>query len=564
VGRRLAILLIPASIVLLAWTNELHGWLWSSFRQGEFGRNTAIFEHGPAYALALITGYALVGVICSSLWKASRNGSELTRRQARLLFMASLVPVAGNLAYLFQPAAMRGVDWSSITFSGAGVMFLIALYGTRLLDLSPIAHDELVRGLADGMIVLDTHDRVVEINEPALDMLGPPHRAVLGHPLAELSAPVQATLDGDPARRFRAEITIETASRRYLDVVVSPLLQDRETPIGRLIVLRDISELVERGLRLQQLTQAVEQSPSSVVITDLRGTIEYVNTQFRHLTGYAAAEVVGRRLATIDPALDPESDLDLWPTVLGGRTWQGERLGLRADGEPTWELVVAAPLIDAGGNVLSCIVVKQDIDYRKKAEEALRLANERLAGQLEKIESLQATLQEQAIRDPLTRLHNRRFFDEVIDREIHRAARLAQSVSIVTMDLDGFKGINDGYGHAAGDACLVRFAELLRAHVRRSDIACRYGGEEFLLVLGDTELEGAVQFAEKVRRRVAATPVMIGGQRIEMTVSAGVATYPMQGLEHREIVEKADRALYRAKREGRDRVVAWSDEIDAP
>ena len=439
--RRLLLFFGPAALVAgLAWTNDWHGWLWSGFRPGEVGVNTVVFEHGPAYSLALIVGYALAGTFTLSLLQAARHGSDQTRRQGRLLFAASLVPILSNLAYLVQPEALQGIDWSSITFSLAGVLFLAALYGTRFLDLAPIARDQLIRSLADGMVVLDASGRIVEINPPARRLLDLDEEEVMGRGLAEAAPSVGHLLEigrDQPApSEARFEISIGEPPR-HLDVLVSPLGRGRRSPVGRLIVLRDISQ-------------------------------------------------------------------------------------------------------------------------RRDAEQALLHANERLEHQLRRIELLQDSLQEQAIRDPLTQLHNRRFFDEIIGQQLHGAARLAQSLSIVVADLDYFKRVNDEFGHAAGDECLVRFAEMLRAHVRRSDIACRYGGEEFLLVLADTTYQGAMAFAEKLRQRVEDSPFELDRGTVHVTVSAGVATYPDHGFDAKDLVEKADQALYRAKDGGRNRVEGWS------
>jgi hypothetical protein len=155
---------IVISNILLAWTNELHGWLWSGFTRSNVGENTVIFEHGPGYIFAVITGYLMILVIIVPLWQATRKGSDLSRRQARLLFAASLITVLANLLYLFGAPALRGVDWTPISFSVSVIFFLLALYGTRLLDIAPIARDQLVSSLNDGMLVLDMENRIIDIN----------------------------------------------------------------------------------------------------------------------------------------------------------------------------------------------------------------------------------------------------------------------------------------------------------------------------------------------------------------------------------------------------------------
>jgi diguanylate cyclase (GGDEF)-like protein/PAS domain S-box-containing protein len=559
-GSKALLMLFPISNILLPWTNDLHGWLWTSYRYSDFGDNTAIFEYGPAIIWVIITGYGMMMIITVSLWQAALHGSELSKRQARYLFLASLVPVVGNLAYLLQAPKLKGIDWSSITFSIAGILFLLALYGTRLLDLAPIARDKLVSSLGDGMIVLDTLNRIIEINPPAIGILEVPETALIGSKLAEVAPLTRAIIEHPPEQEIKTEIEIGSLVKRYFDVLITPLYQDAKVPIGRLIIFRDISEHKENELRLLQLTQAIEQSPASVLVADANGTIEYVNPQFTILTGYSYDEVVGANGSAAQLGhLPDEIYREMWLTIQSGQTWQGEFRNQRKDGGWYWEQTVIAPVKGPEGRILNFIAVKQNITKRKQAEEALQRANQQLERHLKEIESLQVSLREQAIRDPLTGLHNRRFLDEVIEHEFHRADRLSQALSIVSLDIDFFKSVNDTYGHAAGDACLVMLADLLQSHMRKSDIACRYGGEEFLLVLPDADWKGAAQFAEKLRLLCAERVTSFEGNEIKITVSLGVAAYPDDGTSHTEIINKADQALYLSKNRGRNRVTIWSE-----
>jgi hypothetical protein len=123
---RAVLWVIVGSNILLAWTNDWHGWLWSGFVRSEFGNNTVIFQHGPAYLWVAGGGYLLIGSIVLTAWLASRRSSEYLRRQGRLLFYGSLLPLAGNLIYQFQPPEFNGVDWSSIFLSGSSILYLWA------------------------------------------------------------------------------------------------------------------------------------------------------------------------------------------------------------------------------------------------------------------------------------------------------------------------------------------------------------------------------------------------------------------------------------------------------
>jgi diguanylate cyclase (GGDEF)-like protein len=169
---------------------------------------------------------------------------------------------------------------------------------------------------------------------------------------------------------------------------------------------------------------------------------------------------------------------------------------------------------------------------------------------------LRETLRTQSIRDPLTGLFNRRYLEESLEQELRRAVRHQRRLGLIMLDLDYFKRFNDTFGHDAGDALLSRFGALLQRQSRAEDTACRYGGEEFLLILPEASLEVTRQRAEQVREAVKQLQVEHRQRALgAITVSLGVAAYPEHGATAEALVQAADAALYRAKAEGRDRVV---------
>jgi diguanylate cyclase (GGDEF)-like protein len=182
-----------------------------------------------------------------------------------------------------------------------------------------------------------------------------------------------------------------------------------------------------------------------------------------------------------------------------------------------------------------------------------------IVGVFFKIKKLESQLREQAIRDPLTGLYNRRYLADALKRELTRVKREGQSMSLIIADIDYFKKVNDTYGHEAGDQCLMAVAQLFAISCRGSDIACRYGGEEFLLVLPNTSNQTALQRAEEIREKCADLNVVYNDKTIRFTISLGVSAYPVDGEEHEEIIIKADNALYQSKQNGRNRVTAWGE-----
>ena len=181
----------------------------------------------------------------------------------------------------------------------------------------------------------------------------------------------------------------------------------------------------------------------------------------------------------------------------------------------------------------------------------------RLAGLTLDNTQLRETLCQEAIRDPLTGLFNRRFMQEVLTGELRRVERYSLPLAVAMLDLDHFKRINDNFGHDAGDEALRQLSVLLQAKVRGSDIACRYGGEEFILILPEVSLSIALERMEELRNELKDLVIKNEGRELSrLTISIGIAVYPEHGSNGEALLKAADEALYRAKRTGRDQVIA--------
>ena len=177
---------------------------------------------------------------------------------------------------------------------------------------------------------------------------------------------------------------------------------------------------------------------------------------------------------------------------------------------------------------------------------------------------LREALRSQSIRDPLTGLYNRRYLEEMLERETRRAVRSEQGLGVLMLDLDQFKKFNDTYGHDAGDTVLRETAAFLLKSVRAEDIVCRFGGEEFLVILPQANLKVSQARAERIRSKLRELTVLHQGQPLgRITVSVGVAELPSHGTTPKELIEGADAALYRAKKEGRDRVTVADPVLQA-
>ena len=197
----------------------------------------------------------------------------------------------------------------------------------------------------------------------------------------------------------------------------------------------------------------------------------------------------------------------------------------------------------------------------RRSEQALQSANDALHRQIDEVSALQARLSEQANRDPLTGLYNRRYLDTTLERELARCQREGLPLCLMLIDLDHFKQVNDRWGHPAGDEVLRQLADMLASHARLGDVVCRYGGEEFLLLLPGMPLQVALERAERWRQDFAAATVLFGDLTLHATLSIGVAAHPRDGSTAAALIRAADQALYQAKHGGRNRVAAAAASI---
>ncbi len=207
------------------------------------------------------------------------------------------------------------------------------------------------------------------------------------------------------------------------------------------------------------------------------------------------------------------------------------------------------------------LVILRDITHVRKIEGDLRETNKELLRKIEEIEALQQQLRQQAIHDPLTGLYNRRFLEETLGRELAQAQRIHESMSLAMIDIDRFKSINDTYGHGVGDLFLIALGDMLEHKTRAGDVACRYGGEEFIVVMPGAPLEVAAKRINEFRQAFSALKIDVAGQSISVTFSAGVAGFPLHGTDEKTIIAEADRALYGAKEAGRNRVIVAQREF---
>jgi diguanylate cyclase (GGDEF)-like protein/PAS domain S-box-containing protein len=465
-----------ALILAMVFTNELHGLVWArveSFSDSVGPR--AIYKHGPAIWLVMAYVY---GLLLSGAWLVFRfalGGPRIFRRQAFVLVAAALVPWVVNVAYIVDFNPLPGIDLTPVAFTITGLLTAWGIFGLRLFELMPVAHNALFAGMRHGAIVIDPEGRVVDINPAAQRLLGVT-AACVGAPVASVIREwaLWTAAEGDLAE-VRRETRLETA-QRWIEVHVSPLFNRAGDFAGRLAILGDITERHQaeesRRAAMQELDQFFTLTLDLLCIADASGHFRRINPQWTQSLGYEMGELQRRSLLDLVHKDDLPGTRAALEQLAQQKPVPGFVNRLRCkDGAWRWVEWRAAGL---GGFIYAAA---RDITERREAEERL-VAMSRV--------------------DPLTGLCNRAWFEEQMRRISIRPA------GIILCDVDGLKLVNDTLGHSAGDALLRTAAGVIGRCFRSRDVVARIGGDEFAILLapGDDHLiESAVR---RMRAGIAA------------------------------------------------------------
>jgi len=302
-----------------------------------------------------------------------------------------------------------------------------------------------------------------------------------------------------------------------------------------------------------------------IVILDQQGRIVLANQAFRRLHPQASGELNGQHidtLAWLSAGRQASSDEPApWAkTLQSSVTVDAEPLNLpQPEGPATQLLVTSAPIADAKGRARGCMITFDDVTAVHRANDELRSTLAELQDSRQQIEQQNRELSRLATRDSLTGCFNRRAFFELAQNAFDAASRGNAAVCCIMADIDHFKQFNDLYGHAVGDQVIRAVARGLSAGLRQQDIMCRYGGEEFCIVLPGATPEEALAAAERLRVDIEthAREAIRGTDVMTITASFGVSTRAMGSRSLEELIEQADQALYRSKQTGRNRATAF-------
>jgi diguanylate cyclase (GGDEF)-like protein len=294
--------------------------------------------------------------------------------------------------------------------------------------------------------------------------------------------------------------------------------------------------------------QLVHNIPDGVLVLDAQSRIVQINLAAQQMLAKSTESLVGKNAREVlinlpVQALKPEMTIPSSIEML--LDWY----------EARYVDVRITPLSDRRGRAMGRLILLWDVSLRKRSEEELRRANERLTTQLAQIEQLQTRLREEAIHDPLTGAYNRRYLEQILSQELLVSETQKRPLSVAMMDIDHFKKFNDSMGHKAGDMVLQKLTEVLRVNTRSTDVVCRFGGDEFVVVLPGANAEVAYRRAEIWRQSFENAMPAFEGQPFQVSISVGVVEYLTHGVDAESLLQMADRALYAAKDAGTNCVV---------
>jgi len=348
-------------------------------------------------------------------------------------------------------------------------------------------------------------------------------------------------------KKIRVELLIYKKHEEefWIDLTLTPIFDVNRNVSFFTGVQNNITKQKRTEERVSLYEKVVDNTLQGVMITDSHRNIITVNNAFTMITGYSIDELKGKNPNILSSGKHDAHFFDqLWLELNKIGQWKGEIWNKRKSGAIYPELLNISVVKNDKNEISNYVAIFSDITESKHAESKLKEANKKL--------------EELTLIDGLTLIANRRHFDGYLKKEWEISKRSLRSISLIMIDIDFFKKYNDSYGHLEGDSCLKKVAKAIQQSIHREgDLVSRYGGEEFGVILPDTDLEGAKQVAERIRKSVMNLSIAHKGSDIEkiVTISVGVASrIPSKDSKQEEIILSADNALYIAKNAGRNRV----------
>lgn len=401
--------------------------------------------------------------------------------------------------------------------------------------------DGLSENTVCGIYMLDESIHIIYANEQLAQLLGYERAQLSDHfPMERLFSPetyaqvrerVLARLQGRVHSARHERVALRADGSRVEIEIFGTAMQFRGRPavIG---LMMDISERKRAETSARRATLVYQHTTEAMVVTDAEGVVQDINPAFTAITGYAAADIIGRRMNVLSSGRQDRAFYQaLWTSLRETGSWSGDICNRHKNGEEFIEHLSIGTAYNEDGSVDSHIGLFADVTEARRRE---------------------ATIWHQAHYDHLTQLPNRQMFQQDLQRSMHNARASDLPCALVFLDLDYFKEVNDTFGHDMGDELLRQVARRLQSCVRSSDQVARLGGDEFTLILRDLKrLEDAHAICRKVLQAVA-QPYKLARSTVHISVSAGLTFYPRDGDDGINLLKHADLAMYAAKEKGRN------------
>lgn len=476
--------------------------------------------------------------------------------------VVTLAATAGPISLL----SMRGVLIPVLLLAGLLVSYLLTIaralaviqkQNSRELSVEEQRFRSLYYQTPDAVFEFSRDGRYLSLNAKAREITGLSEEdmGVITYPDFLISAVMkpadyrkfdqafQKTVQGG-AQTFSVEFLNMQGNIRDYECSFMPVVVD-STVIGIYAVVKDVTDRFMAQENQRLLTKSLESSDSAVLVVDVRQPsmpAVFVNAAFAEMTGYSREEALQGTFSTLEAAIEETEEVELLKQAID----RGEAKTLtvksfRRDGSPFWNQLSLAPVKDDGGAVTHYTAIMRDVSDRKEQENLLAY---------------------QATHDVLTGLPNRSLFEDRLEHDIALARRGNDKLAVLFIDLDAFKPINDTLGHRIGDEVLVSVARRVQAILGPTDTLARLGGDEFVLLLPDLpSVDTAARIADRILAEIA-EPYNIGGHELYITASIGISVLSGELAHPAQLLQQADMAMYKAKQQGRDVCVVYSEDLD--
>lgn len=406
--------------------------------------------------------------------------------------------------------------------------------------LSAVLHESL----GVSLIIADPAKNVRYLNPAASTLFELTRESIVGEQIEMLFSKIRMATDDlrialDKAQHgesYEFDITHQVRNEMlHLHIRIAPIQDQNSNLLGFVQTIQDETEKRRSERKLKQAASIFENTIEGIIITDADANILSVNPAFTRITGYEENEVRGKNPSILSSGRQDKAFFKrLWESLQSSGYWQGELWNRRKNGEAYAEWLTISVILDADGKVKNYIAVFADITSSKIAHDEFEFL---------------------AHHDPLTKLPNRLLFNARLTHSLSRIKRTGDNVAVLMIDLDGFKLINDQFGHQAGDRVLEVVAERLMTHTRSEDTVARLGGDEFVVVLEDMmEITGATDIAHKLIQEIS-QPIMLDESIMTVTASVGIALSSIIGDNAKALISSADSALYQAKNDGKNKFI---------